>query len=136
MAVAMLAALLMAGCAPGPTPIPTFGVVLRPLPVSPYADGQTICAGVAHPGPIRLVAFGDQIVGQDVRPKPIEIRWPLGFTAVFGPSFQEVRMSDGRTFARVNEDINTQSGNFNGHVLCYGVDGIDVWPLSSEPGSS
>jgi len=111
------------GGAAGPS-----GAELRALPISPYGSGQTLCAGVAHLGPIRLVEVSGVIAGDGGSAATIAIRWPAGYHAVVDPAFVEVLTDTGTVFAKADDDINTQTGVFNNHVVCYqGRNGIDIW---------
>jgi hypothetical protein len=126
--LASLLLLVVAACSPGPGASPSSAVTLRPLPISAYGDGHALCAGSAHPGPIRLVDAGGSVVGDDGTHQ-FAIRWPSGYRAVYGRAFLGVVTNTGSKFADAGDDINTQSGIFNGHVICYGpLPGIDVWP--------
>jgi hypothetical protein len=108
---------------------PTSESTLVALPVSPYADGKTICAGVGLPGSVVLTFEAGQIVAMGSG-SSISIRWPPGYHAVFNPSFAEVDTDTGQVFATAGTVINPGPDNiFNGHVLCY--DGmVDIWRLS------
>lgn len=126
--LASLLLLVVAACSPGPGASPSSAVTLRPLPISAYGDGHALCAGVAHPGPIRLVDAGGLIVGDDGAHQ-FAIRWPAGYRAAFGPAFLGVVTNTGSTFADVGDDINNPTDFFNGHIICYqGGAGIDIWP--------
>lgn len=108
--------------------VPT-GPRLVALPVSPYADGKTICAGVGFVGSVALTSEAGQIVAKGSG-SSISIRWPPGYHAVFNPSFAEVDTDTGQVFATAGTVINPGPGNiFNGHVVCY--DGmVDIWRVS------
>jgi hypothetical protein len=102
------------------------------LPVSPYANGQTICAGVAHVGPILLADSNGTIVG-DYWTQQIQIRWPPGYRAKVTPQFSEVVTDTGEVFAKAGDDLNTQSEVLNGHELCLNKFGLDIWRLPASP---
>lgn len=119
--------------AASPTALATQEAGFLALPASPFADGQTICAGVSHAGPIRLAEINGAIVG-DAGTVQIQIRWPPGYRAKVDPQFSEVVTDTGEVFARAGDDINSPSDVFNGHLICLDSSfGMDIWRLPASP---
>ena len=87
------------------------------------------CAGLGFVPPMRL--FGDPNDDPPVwvhwtDATHIPVVWPLGFYAVFDPSL-EVRDADGRTVARLGDDVSTNSGVWPGFVVCASNVETRVW---------